>query len=112
MTAFFNFLKDSGVDAQPMPLGSSLKICLVADGDVDIYPRFGPTSEWDIAAANAALVMPGALVDLESHQKLAYGKQDSVLNPSFIAISPYINGIEVLKLVEEFNKTCYNYDIV
>ena len=40
-----------------------------------------------------------------SHQKLAYGKQDSVLNPRFIAISPYINSIEVLKLVEEFNKT-------
>ena len=89
-----------------MPLGSSLKICLAADGDVDIYPRFGPTSEWDIAAANAVLSNAGGLlVDLESHQKLAYGKQDSVLNPSFIAISPYINGIEVLKLVEEFNKT-------
>ena len=103
---FLNFLKDSGVDAQPMPLGSSLKICLAADGDVDIYPRFGPTSEWDIAAANAVLSNAGGLlVDLESHQKLAYGKQDSVLNPRFIAISPYINSIEVLKLVEEFNKT-------
>ena len=89
-----------------MPLGSSLKICLAADGDVDIYPRFGPTSEWDIAAANAVLSNAGGLlVDLESHQKLAYGKQDSVLNPRFIAISPYIKSIEVLKLVEEFNKT-------
>ena len=105
-SSFLNFLKDSGVDAQPMPLGSSLKICLAADGDVDIYPRFGPTSEWDIAAANAVLSNAGGLlVDLESHQKLAYGKQDSVLNPRFIAISPYINSIEVLKLVEEFNKT-------
>ena len=105
-SSFLNFLKDRGVDAQPMPLGSSLKICLAADGDVDIYPRFGPTSEWDIAAANAVLSNAGGLlVDLESHQKLAYGKQDSVLNPRFIAISPYINSIEVLKLVEEFNKT-------
>ena len=43
--------------------------------------------------------------DLESQQKLAYGKQDAVLNPSFIAISPYINSAEILKLVEEFNKT-------
>ena len=42
-----------------MPLGSSLKICLAADGDVDIYPRFGPTSEWDIAAANAVLSNAG-----------------------------------------------------
>jgi 3'(2'), 5'-bisphosphate nucleotidase len=101
-SSFLNFLKD----AQPMPLGSSLKICLAADGDVDIYPRFGPTSEWDIAAANAVLSNAGGLlVDLESHQKLSYGKQDSVLNPRFIAISPYINSIEVLKLVEEFNKT-------
>ena len=105
-TNFLNFLKDNGVDAQPMPLGSSLKICLAADGDVDIYPRFGPTSEWDIAAANAVLSSAGGLlVDLESHQNIAYGKQDSVLNPRFIAISPHINDIEVLKIVEEFNKT-------
>ncbi len=103
---FLNFLKDNRVDAEPMPLGSSLKICLAADGDVDMYPRFGPTSEWDIAAANAVLTsVGGLLVDLESQQKLAYGKQDSVLNPSFIAISPYINSAEILKLVEEFNKT-------
>ena len=105
-TNFLNFLNDSGVNAQLKPLGSSLKICLAADGDVDIYPRFGPTSEWDIAAANAVLSSAGGmLVDLELHQKLAYGKQSSVLNPSFIAISPYIKSEEVLKLVEEFNKT-------
>ena len=103
---FVNFLKDNGVDAQLKPLGSSLKICLAADGDVDIYPRFGPTCEWDIAAANAVLSSAGGLlVDIESHQKLTYGKQDTFFNPRFIAISPYIKGSEVLRLVEVFNKT-------
>ena len=67
---------------------------------------YDPDREDNIAAANAVLSYAGGLlVDLESRQKLAYGKQDSVLNPRFIAISPYINSIEVLKLVEEFNKT-------
>ena len=74
-----------------MPLGSSLKICLAADGDVDIYPRFGPTSEWDIAAANAVLSMPGAFSRFRITSKISLWKARFCLKSCFIAISPYIN---------------------
>lgn len=64
--------------------GSSLKICRVAEGMADIYPRMGPTSEWDTAAAHAILTAAGGvLVDL-SLQSLRYGKAQ-ILNPYFIA---------------------------
>lgn len=64
--------------------GSSLKFCRVAEGEADIYPRLGPTCEWDTAAAQAVLEGAGGLVlDLQG-QSLRYGKTD-VLNPPFIA---------------------------
>lgn len=64
--------------------GSSLKICLVAEGKADIYPRFGPTSEWDTAAAHAVLnAAGGQLTDLD-FQPLRYTKT-SLLNPEFLA---------------------------
>ena len=64
--------------------GSSLKFCRVAEGEADIYPRLGPTCEWDTAAAQAVLEgAGGVVVDLEG-APLLYGKPD-VLNPSFIA---------------------------
>lgn len=64
--------------------GSSLKFCLIAEGNADIYPRLGPTCEWDTAAAQAVLEGAGGhVVDLEGNS-LRYGKEN-VLNPSFIA---------------------------
>ncbi len=67
-------------------MGSSIKMCLVAEGVADIYPRFGPTSEWDTAAAHAILNEAGGeIVDL-SMQPLRYNTKDSLLNPSFIAL--------------------------
>lgn len=64
--------------------GSSLKFCLIAEGNADIYPRLGPTCEWDTAAAQAVLEGAGGhVVDLECNS-LRYGKEN-VLNPSFIA---------------------------
>ncbi|MCH8553314.1 MAG: 3'(2'),5'-bisphosphate nucleotidase CysQ [Natronospirillum sp.] len=67
-------------------MGSSLKICLVAEGAADIYPRLGPTSEWDTAAAHAVLLGAGGqLVDAETGQALRYNQKESVLNPWFIA---------------------------
>jgi 3'(2'), 5'-bisphosphate nucleotidase len=64
--------------------GSSLKFCWVAEGQADIYPRLGPTCEWDTAAAQAVLEgAGGVVVDLQG-QSLRYGKPE-VLNPSFIA---------------------------
>ncbi len=65
-------------------MGSSLKICRVAEGSADIYPRLGPTSEWDTAAAHCVLdVAGGSLIDLHGN-RLRYNKPD-ILNPWFLA---------------------------
>ncbi len=66
-------------------MGSSLKTCLVADGTADIYPRLGPTSEWDTAAAQAILhEAGGSMIDLEG-QPLRYNSREHLLNPHFLA---------------------------
>ncbi len=64
--------------------GSSLKFCRIAEGHADIYPRMGPTCEWDTAAAHAVLVAAGGKVQSLDGTPLKYGKQD-VLNPHFVA---------------------------
>ncbi len=65
-------------------MGSSLKICLVATGEADFYPRLGPTSEWDTAAAHAVLESAGgSMIDLNG-EPLRYNKTD-ILNPHFLA---------------------------
>ncbi len=67
-------------------MGSSLKICLVAEGRADIYPRLGPTYEWDTAAAQCVLEEArGQLVGTDGHA-LRYNTKDSLLNPEFFAI--------------------------
>ena len=64
-------------------MGSSLKICLVAEGVADVYPRLGLTSEWDTAAAHCVVTEAGgSLTDLEM-QPLRYNTKDSLLNPFF-----------------------------
>jgi 3'(2'), 5'-bisphosphate nucleotidase len=68
-----------------LSLGSSLKICLVAEGEADVYPRLGPTSEWDTAAAQAVLECAGGrIVDHEGNM-LRYNSKASLLNPEFFA---------------------------
>lgn len=66
--------------------GSSIKFCLIADGQADLYPRFAPTSEWDTAAGEAIVVAAGGtLTDLHG-KPLVYGKiETGFLNPGFIA---------------------------
>ncbi|HEY6641460.1 3'(2'),5'-bisphosphate nucleotidase CysQ [Povalibacter sp.] len=67
-----------------LSVGSSLKFCFVAEGSADFYPRFGPTSEWDTAAAHAVVdAAGGAVVDLQG-QPLRYNTRDSLLNPHFL----------------------------
>ncbi len=71
---------------QSMPLGSSLKFCLVARGDADVYLRRGATSEWDTAAAQSVLEEAGgAVLDLAG-EPLHYNRGDSLINPEFIAV--------------------------
>ncbi len=66
--------------------GSSLKFCLLARGDADLYPRFGPTMEWDTAAGHAVLSGAGGQVVTEDGTELAYGKAGrGYKNPNFIA---------------------------
>jgi 3'(2'), 5'-bisphosphate nucleotidase len=68
------------------PMGSAIKICLVAEGSADVYPRLGPTSEWDTAAAQAILECAGgSMIDLEG-QPVVYNSREGLLNPSFLAI--------------------------
>ena len=72
--------------------GSSLKFCLVATGEADLYPRLGRTMEWDTAAGHAVLSGAGGqVVRYDDHTPLAYGKQ-GYANPFFIAYAP---GVEL-----------------
>ena len=66
-------------------VGSSLKFCLVASGEADCYPRFGPTCEWDTAAGQAILTFAGGGVLTLSNETLSYNSKESLRNPSFIA---------------------------
>jgi 3'(2'), 5'-bisphosphate nucleotidase len=66
-------------------MGSSLKICLVAEGAADIYPRLGPTSEWDTAAAQAILESAGGRMIDTGGRPLRYNSKDDLLNPHFLA---------------------------
>jgi len=69
-----------------VPMGSSLKLCLVAAGDADVYPRLGLTSEWDTAAAQAIVEAAGGqVIDLQGH-RLLYNTKAEVLNPYFIVL--------------------------
>jgi len=70
-------------DHEIVSMGSSLKICLVAEGVADVYPRLGLTSEWDTAAAHCVVEQAGgSLTDLEMN-RLRYNTKDSLLNPFF-----------------------------
>ncbi len=71
--------------------GSSLKFCLVATGEADIYPRLGRTMEWDTAAGHAVLNgAGGAVVRFDTQEPLTYGKE-GFANPFFIAYSPKVD---------------------
>jgi 3'(2'), 5'-bisphosphate nucleotidase len=70
------------------PAGSSLKFCLVAAGEADLYPRLGRTMEWDTAAGHAVLAAAGGgVVRLEDGAPLLYGKRGRA-NPAFVAFAP------------------------
>jgi 3'(2'), 5'-bisphosphate nucleotidase len=68
-----------------VPIGSALKFCIVAEGGADVYPRLGPTSEWDTAAAHAVLVAAGGAVVDTTGAALRYNTKPGILNPFFIA---------------------------
>ena len=68
-------------------IGSSLKFCLVAEGTADLYPRFGPTSEWDTAAGQALLEAAGGHVTRLDGHRLRYNCRETLLNGDFVAFN-------------------------
>jgi len=77
------FLEKLG-EHEIVSMGSSMKLCLVAEGAADLYPRLGPTSEWDTAAAQAVVEAAGGKVTDLDLEPLAYNRKDSLLNPHFL----------------------------
>ena len=71
-------------DHEMVPMGSSLKLCLVALGEADVYPRLGLTSEWDTAAAQAVVECAGGSVVQTDGSPLLYNAKEDILNPHFI----------------------------
>jgi 3'(2'),5'-bisphosphate nucleotidase len=69
-------------------VGSSLKFCRIAEGQADVYPRLGPTSQWDTAAAQCVLECSGGRVTDLLGKTLRYGLERPILNPKFIASGP------------------------
>jgi len=67
-------------------VGSSLKFCRIAEGAADLYPKLGPTSQWDTAAAQAVLEQAGGQVLDAAGRPLRYGLERPILNPNFIAV--------------------------
>ena len=68
-------------------VGSSLKFCLLAEGKADLYPRFGPTSEWDTAAGQAVLEAAGGQVTRSDGHPMRYNCRESILNGDFLAFT-------------------------
>ena len=79
-----DFFISMGKKIDFLSVGSSLKICLVAEGAADVYPRFGPTMEWDTGAAHAVALYSGRLVlSIDTMHTLIYNKP-YLHNPGFI----------------------------
>ena len=86
MTSFVANLTPHFPQIETTNMGSSLKLCLIASGEADIYPRLAPTSEWDTAAAQAVVeAAGGAVLDL-SLQPLRYNMKADILNPHFLVL--------------------------
>jgi 3'(2'), 5'-bisphosphate nucleotidase len=71
-----------------LAVGSSLKFCMVAEGAADVYPRLGPTSEWDTAAAHAVVLGAGGTVSSLEGAPLRYNTREELLNPFFVVYGP------------------------
>jgi len=84
--AFIGRMLQSFGEVEPLRLGSSLKFCRLAEGGMDVYPRFGPTSEWDTAAGQCVLEGAGGCVLDSEGRPLRYNQRDTILNGDFIAL--------------------------
>ncbi len=77
------YLENLGA-CEMIPMGSSLKFCVIAEGGADLYPRLGPTSEWDTAAAQAVVEQAGGSVVTLDGKPMKYNEKEDILNPYFL----------------------------
>ena len=102
---FLDYLNSLSVSYEIIEKGSSLKLCALADNNADIYPRFGPTSEWDIAAGHAILnAHGGSISQMANSIDLRYSKEESILNPAFVAFRNKAIKDQYLPILREFYK--------
>ena len=87
LTRCLEVLQQHFDDIDTTNMGSSLKLCLVAEGKADLYPRLAPTSEWDTAAAHAVVEAAGGRVVDTAMQDLRYNQKEDILNPFFYVIA-------------------------
>ena len=85
--ALEDFMSCLGKNIKRISIGSSLKMCLVAEGKADIYPRLGLTSEWDTGAAQCVVEQAGGSLTNLAQERLPYNTKDSLLNPYFLTFS-------------------------
>jgi 3'(2'), 5'-bisphosphate nucleotidase len=77
---------DRLADVERIAMGSALKLCWIADGTVDLYPRLAPTREWDVAAGHAIIAAAGGTMTTAEGEPLSYGRRDrDFVVPSFVA---------------------------
>ena len=81
---YFDKKKNEYDSVEVLAVGSSLKICMVAEGKADVYPRYAPTMEWDTAAGHAIANMAGfKIIEYNSSNEIIYNKEE-LLNPWFL----------------------------
>jgi 3'(2'), 5'-bisphosphate nucleotidase len=94
-----NDLLEKIIDYAIIEVGSSIKFCLIASGQADCYPRFGPTSEWDTAAGEAIVSYAGGQVVNTNGDSMNYNVKKDYLNPDFIVSNGKIISERILSLM-------------
>tara|TARA_Y100000768_G_scaffold372035_1_gene339327 strand:- start:366 stop:761 length:396 start_codon:yes stop_codon:yes gene_type:complete len=97
LAKFLNFVGEH----EFLSVGSSLKFCMIAEGKADLYPRFGPTSEWDTAAAQAVVEQAGGTVINRNLDRLLYNKKESILNSQFYAVGSNL----ISKIISDYENS-------
>ncbi|VUD67522.1 3'(2'),5'-bisphosphate nucleotidase CysQ [Thalassocella blandensis] len=87
VTVFLQKVEQQLAKANTKNIGSSLKICLLAEGKADFYPRLAPTCEWDIAAAHAVLMAAGGEIYHPQGERFTYNSKEEILNGYFFAVA-------------------------
>ena len=94
-----NLLLEKIIDYEIIELGSSIKFCHIASGQADCYPRFGLTSEWDIAAGEAIVRSAGGNIVTLSGDSMNYNTKEDYLNPNFIVSNGKIISERILSFI-------------